>query len=165
MTVQQTQGIKPDLGLSEDATNTVVTILQRLLADEHVLYMKLRNYHWNVTGPHFRALHQLFEEQYTQLATTIDLIAERIRSYGAFALGTMQNMIEQARLEESPHNTLPARDMVANIVTDHETMVRNLRQDIDQVDDIDDDGAEDFLTGLLQTHQEMAWMLRTYLEG
>lgn len=164
METEQINLIKPDLGLSEDTTTNVVNILQRVLADEHVLYMKLRNYHWNVTGPTFRALHLLFEEQYTQVSTTIDTIAERVRSYGVFALGTMQAMIEHARLEESP-NQPSARTMVANLVADHETMVRHLREDIDAVDDVNDDGAEDFLTGLLQTHQSMAWMLRTYLEG
>jgi starvation-inducible DNA-binding protein len=166
MTKTALKTITPELGLSDKNRKGVVEIFKALLADEHVLYMRLRNYHWNVTGPQFRSLHELFEEQYTQLATVIDEAAERIRTYGVMAPGTMKEMAQLARLKEKPGEYPNARQMVKDLVADHETIVRCLRDDIEQVSKkYGDVGAEDFLTGLLQSHQEMAWMLRTILEG
>ena len=155
----------PDLGLSHDATGAVVKILTTLLADENLLYMKLRKYHWNVIGPQFFQLHEAFEEQYDDLAEVIDETAERIRQYGELATGTLAEFAQDARLEEQPGVNPDARTMVANLVADHESMVRYLRSDIDTIDDHDDEGAEDFLIGLLQKHQKMAWMLRAMIEG
>jgi len=158
--------IKPNLGMSEEQVQGVVDVLKTLLADEFLLYTKLRNYHWNVTGPQFMQLHELFETQYEALAEVVDKIAERIRQYGAFAPGTMAEYVELSRLDEEAAATYPAaRDMVARAVADHEALVRNLREDIETVDDLDDEGAEDMLIGLMQDHQEMAWFLRAFLEG
>jgi len=154
----------PDLGLDADAVEGITHIFKTLLADEYVLYTKLRHFHWNVTGPQFRSLHQLFEEQYTALETTIDQTAERLRSYGPYAPGTMAQFLEMTRLQEQG-GVPTAQEMVQELAADHEHMVRLLRDDIDNADDYDDDGAEDFLTGLLQAHQEQAWMLRTFLQG
>jgi starvation-inducible DNA-binding protein len=158
--------ITPDLGLPEKSQENVANILKVVLADESVLYQKLRNYHWNVTGHHFFALHAAFEDEYTAVADVIDEVAERIRQYGVYAPGTMQEFKEHTRLSEQPGVHPDPRTMVANLVADHETMIRNLREDIELIDDNDDDvGAEDLLTGILQQHQKMAWMLRMYLEG
>jgi len=156
----------PQLGLTNEARHGVIEILQTTLADEMVLYTRLRNYHWNVTGPQFQSLHELFEKQYTQLAETIDETAERIRAYGAYAKGTMTEFVQMSRLEERPNNYPTAQEMIRELAEDNEMLVRALREDIDTVDDnYDDVGAEDFLTALLQDHQEMAWMLRTFISG
>jgi starvation-inducible DNA-binding protein len=156
--------IVPDIGLKDDALSGVVGVLRTNLADAHVLYVKLRKYHWNVRGPQFRALHLNFEEQYTALATTIDEIAEHIVQYGAEAPGTMAEFIDLARLSED--SSMPdARGMVSNLVADHEAVIRSLRQDISTVGDTYGDVAiEDFLTGLLHGHLKDAWMLRALLE-
>jgi starvation-inducible DNA-binding protein len=166
MTRNAPKTITPDLGLSDNNTDGVVQVLKVLLADEMVLYQKLRNYHWNVTGPQFRALHEVFEEQYKQLEPSIDEVAERIRTYGEMTPGTLSEFGRMTRLEEHPGEYPASRQMVIDLVSDHETLVRHLRSDIEQVGDKHGDvGAEDFLTGLLQTHQEMAWMLRAMIEG
>lgn len=156
--------ITPNIGLDEEVIGSVVKILQTVLADEMVLYIKLRNYHWNVTGQTFTALHTVFEQQYTQLEMTIDELAERVRMYGAQAIGTMSAFIKTARLKESEGDLPDTKGMVAHLHDDHEAMIRNLRDDIEALDELDDVGAEDLLTGLLQAHQKMAWFLRTYLE-
>lgn len=157
--------ITPDLGLPEKSQENIANILKIGLADETVLYQKLRNYHWNVSGHHFFELHKAFEDQYNEIADVIDEVAERIRQYGVYAPGTMQEFKQLTRLSEQPGVYPDARTMVANLVADHETMIRNLREDIESIDDNDDDvGAEDLLTGILQQHQKMAWMLRMYLE-
>ncbi len=158
--------LTPDLGLQEKQRKDVATGLKVVLADESMLYQKLRNYHWNVTGRHFFELHIALEEQYTAIAEVIDEVAERIRQYGVFAPGTLAEFKQLTRLSEQPGVYPDARTMVANLVADHETIIRNLRDDINTIEDKDDDvGAADLLTGMLQTHQKMAWMLRMYLEG
>lgn len=154
----------PDLGLSEEAMKSAAELLSTALADEFVLRLKLRNYHWNVTGPQFRSLHELFEEQYEELAEVIDETAERLRTYGRFAPGTMQEFGKLTRLEEKPGDHPSADEMVMNLVLDHEMMVRNLTADSQvAADENEDVGLEDFFIGLLQQHQEMAWMLRSFL--
>lgn len=155
----------PNLGISGEVIEEAVAILQKLLADEYMLYTKLRKYHWNVTGPQFRALHEHFEEQYTQIELKIDDVAERIRTYGILSPGTLAEFLEHTRLEEHPGKNPDATTMVQHIAEDHEAMVRHLREDIDTADDLDEDGLEDFLTQYLQDHQNMAWMIRAYLPG
>lgn len=158
--------IAPNVGMSDEQRQSITDMLKRTLADQHILYMKLRNYHWNVTGPQFHALHELFEEQYDELAEAIDETAERIRQYGTFAPGTFQEMLEYARLSEQPGDVPAAREMVENLVADHETFIRQLREDTDVVGgQLDDVAIEDYYTQMIQDHQEMAWMLRAFLEG
>ena len=156
--------IKPNDGLNEEQRDAMIGLLKTALADMHVLYMKMRHYHWNITGAQFLPLHQLIEEQYDALSGVIDDTAERIRQYGDFAPGTMKEMLELARLTED-ESVPTAREMVANLVADHEAVIRALREDIEVADDHDDVAVEDFFTGLLQDHQKMAWLLRAHLEG
>ena len=163
--VTKEKAMMPDLGLKENAMTGAVEILSKMLADEFLLRVKLRKYHWNVTGPQFHALHEMFEEQYEALATLIDETAERIRAYGAMSPGTMEEFLDLTRLSENPGNIPNAAGMVENLVSDHEAMVRNLREDIKTAEgDYEDVGLADFLTGYLQEHQEMAWMLRSFVE-
>lgn len=156
--------MKPNLGLSTKSRETVLALLGRLLADEHVLYLKTRNFHWNVTGPYFGPLHALFESQYTALAETIDEIAERIRSLGGVAPGSMKEFLKLARLDEQPGGKLDSEKMLAALLTDHEAVIRTLRTDIAVADKAGDSGTNDFLVGLLEAHEKTAWMLRSHLE-
>ena len=161
----KTSEIKPDLALNEKQQNEIVKVLQVTLADESVLYTRLRNYHWNVSGPQFFALHAAFEKQYNEIADLIDETAELIRQYGAKAHGTMTEFTREARLTEEPNVYPAARTMVGNLVNDHEAIIRCLRDDIQKVEDSTGDVASvDFLTGLMQAHQRLAWMLRMVLE-
>ena len=162
----KTQELIPDLGLSKNQRQDVASILKLVLADEAVMYQKLRNYHWNVTGRHFFALHIALEKQYEEIAEVVDEVAERIRQYGVFALGTLEEFTQITRMSEQPGVYPDAHTMIANLVADHESVIRNLRGDIEMIDKKDDDvGAVDLLTSILQQHQKMAWMLRMYLEG
>jgi starvation-inducible DNA-binding protein len=155
-----------DIGLTEDQRRGVAEILSHALADAYVLYTKTRNYHWNVVGPQFRELHVLLEEQYKQLSESTDEMAERIRTLDHHAIGTLAEFLEQTRLEEHPGQYPPARDMVIDLVTDHEAMIRCLREDLEKcLDTYHDAGTNDFLTQLMQAHEKMAWMLRAFLPG
>lgn len=158
--------IKVNDGLSEEQQSGVVELLKHALADQHVLYMRMRNYHWNVTGPQFQPLHAMIEDQYDQISAAIDDTAERIRQYGHFAPGTLQEMIELSRLTEEPGTVPTAREMVAHLVADHEAIIRQLREDTAAAgDNYGDVAVEDYFTALIQAHQKMAWLLRAHLEG
>lgn len=155
----------PDLGLNNESRHALVRLLNALLADEYVLYTKTRNYHWNVTGPHFSDLHKFFETQYTQLAETIDAIAERARALGGRAAGSLAEFLQLARLREQPAQAMRGREMLANLLTDHEALIRQLRADLEAAQNqYGDAGTADFLTGVMEDHEKMAWMLRAMLE-
>ncbi len=152
------------IGINEENRQKVATMLNKNLADEHVLYIKTRNYHWNVTGMHFRSLHEFFEEQYTELAIIIDDIAERIRSLGHFALGSMSSFVELASLLETDHREGDAKGMLESLLEDHETIIRIMREDLKKEEEaFRDAGTSDFVTGLMEQHEKMAWMIRSYL--
>jgi starvation-inducible DNA-binding protein len=155
-----------EIGLTEDQRRGVAEILTHVLADEYVLYTKTRNYHWNVVGLQFLTLHKFFEDQYTQLNESIDEVAERTRALGHYAMGTLAEFLEHTRLQEQPGQYPTAGEMVANLVADHETVIRCLRDDLEAcMDTYHDVGTSDFLLQLMETHEKTAWMLRAFLEG
>ena len=155
---------KVEIGIDYENRKAICEALGQLLADEHVLYIKLRNYHWNVVGMQFKPLHELFEEQYTMLADAIDNIAERIRSLGFFAPGSMEALLGMARLVETDHLKGNAESMLVNLIRDHEAIIHILRHDLEMaVDRYGDAGTSDFLTALMEDHEKMAWMLRAHL--
>jgi len=161
----ETNNVSINIGISEKNTQEVANRLQVILSDEQVLYSKTRNYHWNVEGPSFLEYHKLFEQLYTELAECIDEVAERIRKIGHFALGRLQDFLQQARLLEGEY-TNDSKTQLQNLLNDHETLIRELRVDIDDVEEkFKDAGTADFLTGLLKDHERWAWFLRSYLGG
>ena len=158
--------MKTNIGLSEEQRAGVVKILNTLLSDEYLLYTKTRNYHWNVIGPQFHDLHKFFEEQYTELSEIVDQVAERGRTLDGWAFGTMSEFSQHTRLKEHPGHYPRAREMIANLVEDHETVIRQLRGDLETcADKYHDMGTNDFLTGLMEQHEKMAWMLRAFLQA
>jgi starvation-inducible DNA-binding protein len=156
--------MKPKIGIADDMRRGVVELLSTLLADEYVLYTKTRNYHWNVEGMQFNDLHKFFEAQYEALDEVIDDVAERARSLGGRALGTLAEFTQRTRLKEEPKKVPDAKQMLGNLLADHETMVRELRADLQTaMDKFGDAGTSDFLTGLMEKHEKLAWMLRSFL--
>ena len=137
--------------------------MSRLLADSYTLYLKTHNYHWNVIGPMFQTLHTMFEEQYTELATAIDEIAERIRSLGEFAPGSLQAFSQLTAVEEET-GTPPAETMVERLVKAHETVVKTTRSIVPVTERANDESTLDLLTQRLQVHEKTAWMLRSLLD-
>ena len=154
-----------NIGISESNRDHVVKILNAILADEYVLYTKTRNYHWNVVGPQFNDLHKFFEGQYEALNEIVDEVAERARSLGGKAFGTLTEFSQHSRLKEQPGKQPAALTMVSNLQADHEAIVRTLRADLETVmEKHNDAGTNDFLTGLMEKHEKMAWMLRSFNE-
>ena len=155
--------MKTNIGITESNLQNAANLLNNLLADEYILYTKTRNYHWNVTGPNFQELHKFFESQYEKLDEIIDDVAERVRSLGHWSLGNLNDMLKLARLNEDIQAS-SAASMLKNLLDDHETIIRILREDVNTVTDkYSDLGTADFLTGLMEVHEKMAWMLRAYL--
>jgi starvation-inducible DNA-binding protein len=158
--------VKPRIALSDEQRQGVVALLNALLSDEYVLYTKTRNYHWNVRGPQSNDLHKFFEEQYTLLSEVVDESAERARSLGGWAFGSLSEFSQHTRLTEHPGRYPKAREMIFNLLADHEAIIRQLRTDLETcAEKYKDMGTSDFLTGLMEKHEKMAWMLRAFLEG
>lgn len=149
-------------GIPADARREIVAGLSRLLADSYTLYLKTHNYHWNVTGPHFNSLHLMFETQYTELATAVDLIAERIRALGEYAPGSYRAYAKLTSIDE--RDDVPsAMEMVADLVNGHETVCRTAREVLPKAEDAHDEATADLLTQRLDLHEKTAWMLRSVL--
>ena len=138
--------------------------LSRLLADSYTLYLKTHNFHWNVTGPMFSTLHNLFETHYMELATAVDEIAERIRALGVNAPGSYKQFAELSSIEEET-GTPNAEDMIKQLVEGQETVVRTARSIFPLVDGANDEPSADLLTQRMQIHEKNAWMLRSLLEN
>jgi len=157
---------KLNIGLTEEQRQGVINLLNQDLADAYLLLVKTKKFHWDVVGPQFRSLHLLWEEQYTALTESIDSVAERVRALGGYPIGTMEGFLKVASLKEQPNNVPLATEMVALLVHDHEQVIRNLRDHVDQSSEkFHDEGTADFLTGLMEAHEQMAWMLRSFIEG
>lgn len=153
-------------GLLEKNQVEVVDILNKTLADEFVLSTKTRNYHWNVVSSNFSELHKFFDEQYGQLDDILDQVAERSRAIGAKSIATMTEFLVKTNLKEQPKQYPEARQMISNLLGDHETIIRNLRKDLETcASKYQDMGTSNFLTDLMEKHEKMAWMLRSFLDG
>lgn len=155
---------KPNIGISEKNLKSITTLLSAILSDAMTLYIKTRKFHWNVAGESFMEYHKLFENQYTQLEEAIDEIAERINKLGSPTIGTMGEFLAQTSIKESPGKYPASKDMVKELLKDHESVIVLLRKNIDEcADKFKDAGTADFLTGLMETHETIAWTLRRYL--
>jgi len=155
-----------DIGISAKDRAGIADGLSHFLADSYTLYLKTHNFHWNVTGPMFNALHTMFETQYTEQWTALDEIAERIRALGFNAPGSYREFVGLTSIPEEPGLTDSAdwREMVRQLVVGNEAVCRTARKVLDIADDADDAPTEDLLTQRLQTHEKYAWMLRSLLQ-
>ncbi len=151
------------IGINTEDRKAIAQGLSRLLADSYALYIKTHNFHWNVTGPMFMTLHQMFETHYTELALAVDLIAERIRSLGEFAPGSWSNFGKLTVIQEE--NGVPeATDMVRQLTRDHELVAATARSIFAVVEKASDEASADLLTQRIQLHEKTAWMLRSLLQ-
>ena len=151
-----------EIGIAPEQRKEIAAGLSRLLADSYTLYLKTHNYHWNVTGPLFNTLHLMFEQQYTELATAVDEIAERIRALGEPAPGSYTAFAALTSIEEE--DRVPdAEEMIRQLVIGQETVVRTARELFPLVDEAGDEPSADLLTQRMQVHEKTAWMLRSML--
>ncbi len=157
--------MKPNIGISEKHLDKIISVLSSGLSNEMTLYVKTRKAHWNVAGESFMELHKLFEGQYKQLEESIDEIAERISKLGGKTIGTMQEYSRLSVIKESPGKYLSSMEMIKELLKDHETIIIGLRKEIDEcASKYKDAGTSDFLTGLMEQHETIAWTLRRYFK-
>ena len=150
------------IGLEAEAAEKVVEHLNALLADYHLHYQRLRNFHWNVSGPNFFTLHNQFEKLYNEAFETIDDIAERVLSLGYHPLSTMTEFLETSNLQEI-REVLPAQEMVRALLDDYHKITDQKRKLIEVATEADDEGTADMITGFLESMEKNAWMLNAYL--
>jgi starvation-inducible DNA-binding protein len=139
--------------------------LDILLADEHILYLKTRVAHWNVTGADFHAMHLFFEEQYRQLEHIIDEVAERIRMLHHYPKATLRDFLELTHLSEKRAGDNSSLAFIKGLLADHQAVIVHLLKAINEyAEDWKDPGTIDFVSGLLKKHEKMAWMLGAHLK-
>lgn len=151
-----------EIGISEHDRAKSAAALRRLLGETYALYIKTHGYHWNVTGPRFSSLHELFMTQYTELWAALDELAERIRSLGHFAPGSSAEMMANASIEGD--ESIPSAEaMVANLALGHEAVARAAREGIQIASEAGDDVSADLMTQRATIADKTAWMLRSSL--
>jgi len=152
------------IGISAENLAEVAHSLSKILADEYVLYTKTRKAHWNVEGADFYNKHKFFEAQYIQLEDIVDEVAERIRKLGHYAPASLKQFLELTHLTEDDRGKNDAATYIKMLLADHESILIHLRENIDNyAGPLKDAGTSDYITGLMETHETMAWMLRAHL--
>lgn len=149
--------------LDRTTCQQITTQLIHILADTYVLYLKTQNFHWNVVDPRFHSLHELFEEQYEQLAEATDIIAERIRMLGSHTPASMNQFLKQTSLEEAEGH-YSGDEMLQLLLADHETCANQIRSSIEDCNRLNDAGTSDMLVARLREHEKAAWMIRSHLK-
>ena len=156
--------MKTNIGIPEKNLKGVIEVLTGVLSDAMILYTKTRKFHWNVAGESFMEYHKLFETQYQELEQAVDEIAERIGKLGGNTIGSMEEFLKHGTLKESAGQYPTSKEMLTQLLKDHEAVAIALRKAIEKCDEeYDDVGTVDFLTTLLEHHESTAWMLRRYL--
>lgn len=138
----------------------VTQALKVVLADSYALYLKTHNYHWNVEGPHFKSLHELFEEQYTDLAEAVDDIAERIRTLGEKAPGSFSAFSNLTSIPEGDES-LEAMAMVQDLVSAQETVIKSLTEALKAAQKADDEVTIGLIVDRMTVHEKAQWMLKS----
>ena len=155
---------KIDIGINKQDRTKVAEALKHLLADSYTLYLQTHNFHWNVSGPRFRDLHLMFEEHYTELATAVDEIAERIRTLGVAAPGTYKAFAELSSIEEV-EGVPEAKEMVKILHSSHEQVVRTCREALKLAEQAEDESSSALVSDRMVIHEKTAWMLRMMQES
>jgi starvation-inducible DNA-binding protein len=158
------KSLRMDIGISEKDRAAIAQGLSRLLADTYTLYLTTHNFHWNVTGPMFNSLHDMFMQQYTELWNAVDPIAERIRALGHVAPGSYAQYGKLSSLPDAPATPPKALEMVRILAQGHEAVARTARSLFPLVDKASDEPTADVLVQRLTVHEQTAWMLRSLLE-
>lgn len=157
--------MKPNIGITEKNTEAVANYLQKLLADEFVLYTKTKNAHWNIEGADFYDVHKFFEAQFGQIDEITDNIAERIRAIGHYTASSLKNFLSLTHLSEVTEHQNDSQGFMRELLESHESIILYIREIITPIsDDFKDLGTADFVTGLIVTHEKMAWFLRAHLK-
>lgn len=157
--------MKANIGITPDHLVEISQALGHILADEYVLYTKTLNAHWNTEGHDFHTLHLFFKSQYTEIASIIDTVAERMRMLGHYAPATMKQFLELTHLTEQIRKQNDGIGFIRELLSDHESIIIYIRSQLNHLaTQLQDQGTSDYLTGLVQYHEKIAWMLRAHFK-
>jgi len=157
--------MNPKIGIKEEDLAGVAQAMCKILADEFVLYTKTKKAHWNIEGANFHSMHLFFEAQYQILDEIVDSVAERIRTLGHYAPASLREYLLLTQLSEQSRENNDSNGYIRELLADHESILILLRENIKNFDSVWSDlGTSDYITGLLETHEKMAWMLRSHLK-
>ena len=157
--------METQIGITSENLADVTYALNTFLADEFILYVQTRKAHWNVESSDFSYLHKLFEDQYIEIDQIVDDIAERIRSLGHYASATMSEYLRLTQLTEKSSEANDGKGYLRDLLLSHESIIINLRKNIDRFNgQLRDAGTSDFITGIMEKHEKIAWMLRSHLK-
>lgn len=145
--------------MTNDKLNTQ---LNELVATWSVLYTKLHNYHWYVTGPSFFTLHEKFEELYNEVTLNLDEVAERILSRGGKPVATLKEHLEISRVKEATGNETPEQ-MVQSTIDDFSATMKLIKEAMEEASNLGDDRTEDMLNATFQSLEKHTWMLSAFL--
>ncbi|MES2624747.1 MAG: Dps family protein [Pseudomonadota bacterium] len=151
-----------DIGIDEKQRLQIAEGLKELFADSYTLYLQTHNFHWNVTGPQFRELHLMFEEQYNELALAVDLVAERIRTLGVYAPGTYKALSSLSNIKET-QDIPAANDMLVLLTKGHEQIVKTCRKVLKVAQKGNDESTASLVSDRMVLHEKTAWMLRSMM--
>jgi starvation-inducible DNA-binding protein len=155
----------PHIGITAENMGKVAHALNIILADEYILYTKTKNAHWNIVGPDFHAKHLFFKTQFEQLDEMVDGVAERIRSLGHYAPASLKLFLELTHFSERLHENNDSAGFIKELLNDHETLITHLRENINYFAiELKDLGTSDYITGLMEDHEKMAWILRAHFK-
>lgn len=158
--------MKTEIGITDANRQAVATELAKVLADETLIYIKTKNAHWNIGGADFYDKHKFFETQFGQLDEIVDSVAERIRSIGHYAPATLKSYLSLTHLTEATKEKNDSEGFIKELLKDHESIIIILREHIKLfANNFHDLGTSDFVTGLMETHEKMAWFLRSHLKN
>lgn len=144
--------------------NELIQRLNVFLADTYALYLKTQNYHWNVIGPMFKPLHELFETQYQELANAVDAIAERIRILGHLAPATFAEY-QRLKTISDGRSDANANDMLKDLVHDHSSILHDIQHVLTLAEKSKDEGTINLLNDRTEAHEKMRWMLSVSCES
>ena len=157
--------MKTNIGIKQENISKIVDVLTKVLADEFILYTKTKRAHWNVEGPDFYNKHIFFEQQYDAIDEIVDTVAERIRALGHYTPATLKDFLALTHLTEELKENNESAGFIKELLLDHESIIIYLRENINPIaNEWQDAGTSDFLTGLVENHEKMAWMLRAHLK-
>jgi starvation-inducible DNA-binding protein len=147
------------MGHGDNSKKALADALNGLLADYYALYLKTKNFHWHVTGPHFREYHLLFDEQATELIATTDLVAERVRKLGQDTLTSIGAIAAKQRINDHDSTSTDAPKMLKELHTDNETLIKALKDAKDLADKAGDNATDGLLDDWTDQAEQRAWFL------
>lgn len=155
---------KANIGITEKNKEQIAEQLNKILADEFVLYSKTLNAHWNITGPDFHTAHVYLETLYNEQQEIVDTVAEKIRTLGHYALGNLSQYVKVSHLSEKLTGKFDSQNLFKELLEDHESIIIFLRENIGPfAEKYGAEGISDYITSLMEQHEKTAWMLRAHL--